>query len=147
MAAGLRLKASNWEAFRHRLNQQIQSALPSAASQPRLTVDMELSLGDITPDLLERLERLRPFGQAVPEPLFMARDIAVVDAQLLGGRHRRMKFGANHNSGGQPVRAIQFNLPPAGRSTPKSFDRVAFHVRRDYWNSNGIQLLVVATEP
>lgn len=147
MAAGLRLEVSNWEAFHRRLLEQIERGRPQAHPRPHLAIDMELALTDVTMDLVGLLDRLRPFGQAVPEPLFMARDIAIVNTQLLGGRHRRMALRPRGNAAGRPVGAIQFNLAPDGQSTPHQFDKVAFHVRRDYWNGGGIQLLVVATEP
>ena len=58
-----------------------------------------------------------------------------------------MNLSSENNSGSRPVGAIQFNLAPGDRSTPQSFDKIAFHVRRDFWNGKGMQLRVVATEP
>ena len=105
-----------------------------------------MALHQITPRLLDQLESLQPFGQAVPEPLFLARDIDVASHRIVGGNHRQMVLRSRIKDKIASYHAIQFNIAP--QQTPVSqFKRLAFHLRWNRWNgSKRPQLMVVATE-
>jgi single-stranded-DNA-specific exonuclease len=75
--------------------------------------DGELSLDAVTEDTYRELQKLAPFGEGNPKPVFLFKDIVVSSARRFGkgNDHVELKF---ENSVGEPVKAIQFfsNLDP-----------------------------------
>jgi single-stranded-DNA-specific exonuclease len=146
MAAGLTIATAQWEAFCQRFWSHFD---PSAAAGPHrlnIPIDMEISLDAVDQRLFDTLAQLKPFGESVPEPVFMARDVEIISQQTVGGRHRRMQLRRRHDAAVKPLAAIQFNAD-VDRPLPARLRRVAFHVRRHTWNgANGHQLHVIATE-
>ncbi|MEB3187625.1 MAG: single-stranded-DNA-specific exonuclease RecJ [bacterium] len=76
-AVGVTLERSRLEEFRLALAEAIraQSVDWRAISTP--VVDAELTLGELTPEVVRDLERLQPTGQGNPEPVFGIRDVQV----------------------------------------------------------------------
>ncbi len=146
MAVGLTIAVDRWEDFRRQFWHILENRPESLANGPRLDIDMELALDAVGPSLFSALDLLKPFGQKVPEPVFMARDVEVVSQQMVGGRHRRMRLRSLHPNTRRIVAAIQFNV--AGeRELPRRLQRIAFHVRRHTWNgANSHQLQVIAIQ-
>ncbi len=146
MAVGLTIAIEHWEEFCRRFWHLLENRPEAHAKGPRLDIDMELSLDAVDPSLFRALALLKPFGEKVPEPVFMARDVEVVSQQIVGGRHRRLRLRSVEPRAGRIVAAIQFNVS-ADRELPRRLERIAFHVRRHTWNgANGHQLHVIATQ-
>ncbi len=146
MAAGLTIATEHWEAFCERFWMQMEAGPDTGESRPRLAIDMEVSLDAVDQALFSTLAQLKPFGETVPEPVFMARDVEVVSQQIVGGRHRRMRLRSRHGKARKTLSAIQFNVAD-GRKLPTRTRRIAFHVRRHTWNgANGHQLHIIAAD-
>ncbi len=146
MAAGLTIATEHWDAFCRRFWTQMEARPDTDESQQRLAVDMEISLDDVDQVLFSALAQLKPFGETVPEPVFMARDVEVVSQQIVAGRHRRMRLRSRNGRTRKPLSAIQFNVADTQR-LPARPRRIAFHVRRHTWNgANGHQLHIIATD-
>ncbi len=65
---------------------------------PRIVLDAELVLSDITRGLADSILSLEPFGEGNPEPLFMSRGVKVLDRQRVGdGSHLRMRVNGSGN--------------------------------------------------
>lgn len=71
-AVGFALPSSQLPELKLRLNQFAQSRLTAEDLLPELAIDAEVPLADVTPDLIQSLARLEPFGQGNPEPVFSA---------------------------------------------------------------------------
>lgn len=147
MAAGLTLP---WEAFRDFETRLLEALAEQTRPEDylrRLAVDAEIALHQITPRLLNQLEALQPFGQAMPEPVFLGRDIRVASHRLVGGHHRQMVLRSHRRTESAGLQAIQFGIDPA-LNPPAYYKRLAFHLRWNRWNGNQRpQLVVVATDP
>lgn len=74
-AAGVEVPMEKLEIFRDRLNEYVKEQVGNASFVKTFSVDTELKLEEITPELLSWLEKLEPYGRANPKPLFMARDL------------------------------------------------------------------------
>jgi single-stranded-DNA-specific exonuclease len=147
MAAGLSLPAKELAAFEQRLQRYLWEETQPEDYRPRLSLDAEIVLDQITPHLLDQLEALQPFGQAIPEPLFMLRDVTVDACEVVGDHHRRMILKSASSAHTARVRAIHFNVD-ACQAPPKRFDRLAGHLRWNRWNNTQTpQLVIVATDP
>jgi single-stranded-DNA-specific exonuclease len=102
-AAGLTMEAAQIPAFRARVNAHADDVLEPDQLRPRLRIDGPLSLKKITPDLVDGLHRLAPFGLANPRPIFHAMPVEIVDGpRPLKDRHLKMTFRQD----GRSFRAI-----------------------------------------
>jgi single-stranded-DNA-specific exonuclease len=147
MAAGLALPVERLPDFTRCLQHCLVETSRPEDYYPRLSVDAEITLDCITPRLLDQLEALQPFGQAMPEPLFMLRHVVVETHRVVGSRHRQITLAAAPQGSGARIQAIHFNIDPQ-QPPPKRFDRLAGHLRWNHWNgSRRAQLVIVATDP
>jgi len=147
MAAGLALSWEALPAFEEQLLHTLAEHTSPEDYRARLELDAEIRLHDITPRLLDQLASLQPFGQTMPEPLFMARDILVETHRVVGGHHRQMVLRSRSRTETGGLQAIQFRIDPA-QSPPPRFDRLAFHLRWNRWNgTRRPQLVIAAADP
>ena len=102
-AAGLTMDASNIPAFRARISAHANEVLDPDQLRPRLRIDGALNLKNITPDLVDGLNAMAPFGLANPRPVFHAMPVEIVDGpRPLKDRHLKMTFRQD----GRSFRAI-----------------------------------------
>ena len=101
-AVGFALPSAHVPELRRRLAALAAAANldPAAATVP--TCDAELRLAEITPAFLNALQRLGPFGNGNPEPVFLARNVRLAAAlRVIKERHLRLVLedgddGARH---------------------------------------------------
>jgi len=117
-AVGFALPASKISELRSHLDTYARAHLTVTDFEPLLSVDAELSLADVTPDLLQALRRLEPFGMANPEPVFVARGVRLLAPwRTMKDKHVKVKLGA----------AIVPSPDPAVIATPRCHpDAAAF---------------------
>jgi single-stranded-DNA-specific exonuclease len=102
-AAGLTMDAAKVPEFRARINAHADAVLEPDQLRPRLRIDGNLNLKQITPDLVEGLNLMAPFGLANPRPIFHAMPVELVDGpRPLKDRHLKMTFRQD----GRSFRAI-----------------------------------------
>ena len=141
LAAGLTVRAERLRAFQLAFEEAVAQIVPDHHLTPKLEIDCEIQFHQISPQLMDELELLEPFGTDNPAPVFFSKDVQVASAAIVGHRHRRMSlFQSNTNA--PPMDAIHFNLP---KDAPRgdSFDQLAFRLQ---WNrfkgGKRIQLVV-----
>jgi single-stranded-DNA-specific exonuclease len=76
MAAGVALMPEKLEAFRSRLNELARESLKAEQLQPRLDLDAEVGLEELTLEALAGLGRLKPAGQGNPSVRFFAKGLS-----------------------------------------------------------------------
>ena len=102
-AAGLTMDAARVAEFRARINAHANQVLEPDQLRPRLRIDGSLNLKHITPDLVDGLNAMAPFGLANPRPVFHAMPVEIVDGpRPLKDRHLKMTFRQD----GRSFRAI-----------------------------------------
>ena len=74
------------EAF---LNARVAAHIASGQFVPRMSVDGALGLRSVSPDLVELLERVGPYGAGNPEPRFVFTNVTVARADIVGEKHVR----------------------------------------------------------
>lgn len=74
-AVGMVISRDNINDFKNRINEYARRSLVLDDLLPRICVDMELGLADITDALIRELESLEPFGEGNPKPLFLTRGL------------------------------------------------------------------------
>ena len=89
-AAGLRIARDRMDAFRERFQQALAEQVDETDLVPRVDIEMELPLAEVTDALTREIEQLAPFGSANPRPLFAtcgARLIRPPRSVGTGGKH------------------------------------------------------------
>jgi single-stranded-DNA-specific exonuclease len=87
-AAGLSIHPSDIDTFRQKLNQVSTRMLSDDDLIPKLQIDSELELDEISEELVEVLEKFAPFGPQNMRPVFITSQ-----AEVVGTPHR---VGTNH---------------------------------------------------
>ena len=94
-AVGFSLPSGRVAQLRAHLDEYARQRLTAADFEPVLDVDAELDLEQVTPDLFQALERLEPFGQGNPEPVFSARSVRLMaPPRILKDKHVKLKLAA-----------------------------------------------------
>jgi len=133
-AAGLSLKKENVTELKERLEEKIRKDLKVDILQPRLDVDAECQLSEMTKKLLEDLENLEPFGNSNEQPNFVFKDLTLLHAPtILKDKH--VKCSVFSHGVIKPV--IFFNRPdliPFFNSISDKPFHIAGNVMKNEWN-------------
>jgi single-stranded-DNA-specific exonuclease len=76
-AVGFSLASERLPLLRARMKDYASTHLTPALLVPRLDYDAELSLSEITPEMMAWVARLAPFGIGNPEPVFLTRGVTL----------------------------------------------------------------------
>ena len=147
MAAGLKIKAEHMDVFQKNFENTVQQMTTSDDFVQTISIDFELNFDDISDALINELETLKPFGTGNHEPLFMAKNVRVIDSKIVGKNHRRMLLNQSAAGGtGNSFNAIHFNVdtnPPEYVGGQEHFDQIAFRLRWNHWNEKKTAQIVI----
>ena len=90
LAAGLSLEESNLDEFRRMLNQK--SSLTEDDLTPKISIDMQMPLSYVSEELIDQLELLEPFGKGNTKPIFVEKDLSVLNTRVLGKNQNVLKM-------------------------------------------------------
>ena len=91
-AAGLSIESKNVEEFRKKFIEVSNSELTADDIQPKLKIDMEIELSEVTDDFMELLEKFAPFGPQNMRPVFLTRNCEIIGRpSVVGNNHLRMR--------------------------------------------------------
>ncbi len=94
MAAGFTIKAENIEEFRQRLNRYAEETLPDDALRRTFIADAEMSLDDVTPQMIQTLAQMEPHGMGNQPPLFILRNLPLRSISVLKDKHLKLFLGS-----------------------------------------------------
>jgi single-stranded-DNA-specific exonuclease len=87
MAAGLTIRRGSLAAFRERFGDVARERLAPEDLGPEQRVDLELPLGEVTPELEHLCRYLEPCGQGNPTPVFGVRGVRFTSRSIVGNGH------------------------------------------------------------
>ena len=90
MAAGLSLDVGNLPAFKNRINRIVGEKLSAEDMVPALRIDAAVKFSDLTFNLIKELALLEPYGDSNKQPVFGAKDIAILNQKIVGDNHLKM---------------------------------------------------------
>ncbi len=130
-AAGFTIRNDKVGVFLQRMRAIAANQLADMELHPVLVADMELSLSDLSFDLLENLRYLEPTGYGNPRPVFVSRGLRVKSARTVGRDQSHLKLSVS--DGKTSLDAIAFRLGHLKPNlTPKIDLLYAFEVNE--WN-------------
>jgi single-stranded-DNA-specific exonuclease len=97
LAAGLSLKEENVDIFRKRINENCN--LTEEDFQEKVLIDVPMPMEYVSMDFIQELDKLEPFGNGNPKPLFAQKNIRFLKGQLLGANKNVGKYTISTPSG------------------------------------------------
>ncbi len=142
MAAGVTIKIQNIDLFKKKFENAVLTNSNYNDFFPDIYIDHELDFDEISPDFVDEIESLKPFGAGNPEPIFLARNISVLSSEVVGENHRRMLLSNSSGKKENIYNAIQFNFDK--NLIDKNFiEQILFRLRWNRWNGNKTIQIVV----
>ncbi len=130
-AAGITIEASNLDEFRRRLSDYMKT-LPEEDLFPAIEADTLVSLSELNLETIEELEKLGPFGQKNPTPVFLAINVCIDNPKLVGMDKNHLSCSLS--SGRSSINAIKFNHMPHGQEIGSGqIVAVSFEALIDEW--------------
>lgn len=133
-AAGLSLLKKNLPELKARLEDKIAKTVTPEQLQQKLFVDSDLELLDVGKKLVQDLERLEPFGHQNEQPLFLVKNVSLLNkSSLLKEKHVKCTIFSQ----GVIKPVIFFNRPDIFQFLENNGDS-SFHivgnVTSNFWN-------------
>lgn len=144
VAAGLSLKVENLPELKVRLETLVAQQLTPFDLQPKIKVDAEVALSELTKKFIDDLEHLEPFGNSNDQPLFYVNNVVQVQKpQLLKDAHVKCFMFAD----GVIKPVIFFNRPELFALLNEQYENtfiLAARVTENYWQDRvNIELIGV----
>jgi single-stranded-DNA-specific exonuclease len=144
-AAGLTLKAENYENFKNKFEEVVKNTLPEELRTPEIAIDAEINLTEITPKFFRIMNQLAPFGPQNMRPVFMAsglRDNGY--GKKVGEDETHLRLNIFEGSNKATYNAIGFSMGDKFDliQNGKAF-KAAFNIDENHWNGyTSLQLLL-----
>ncbi|MDD3887384.1 MAG: single-stranded-DNA-specific exonuclease RecJ [Patescibacteria group bacterium] len=138
-AAGFSLKNENFEKFHEKLEKLASEKLTEKDLQPVIEIDSEIDFKDVNWNLYERLLDFEPHGMGNQKPVFLAKDIQVVNAYPVGKTKKHLKMKIKSNSDNRIFDVIGFNHGHRIEELNKSGKMdIVFQLDCNEWNGERI---------
>lgn len=140
-AAGLGLNTDKIELFKAQLIEYMAGLDPELYTHVR-KVDALVTIDEVSEEVADELELLRPYGELNPKPIFAARTIELKNAATVGKNAEHLKFHAYQNS--TQVSAIYFRAPQIERFVHNEvFVDTVFNIDVSEWHGRRrVQLMI-----
>ncbi len=114
-AAGLTVAKGMLNDFKDKINHIAHERILDEDLIPRVKIDTEISISSLNKDLLEKLDKLAPFGLGNPRPVFSSRNLNIRNTpQIL----RRSTLKMWVTDGKTTAEAVGFNMADSLPSNP-----------------------------
>jgi single-stranded-DNA-specific exonuclease len=140
-AAGVRLRVENIPLFEKAMQRIVEASLPKEDLVPALGIDADVSLSEVTRNLIREIAMLEPLGCSNTEPFLAARKLEVVNPRIVGNNHLKMKL----KHGSHSVDAIGFDM--GSTEVTGAVDAVFTPAINEYNGSSYLQLSLKALRP
>jgi single-stranded-DNA-specific exonuclease len=146
-AAGLKVENKNLDKFRKKISSIAEKILKEEDLVPAIEIDCEISRDYINWQLIDEIEKFKPFGQGNKKPTFLARKLEVHEVRAVGNgnSHLKLRFKTTLKNGQTKYfSAIGFRLGEFSKEMPNKkrgirwgdIVDVVFQPEVNEWNGN-----------
>jgi len=142
-AAGFSFDLSkiSYNELREKLYSSVNNRLSTESLKPELKIDAELQPCDVTESLIKELERLEPFGESNPHPVFSMSNLTLLQVKKMGAKKNHLKLFISDDNG------LKFEAVWWGKENPHVEElekiSIAFTPTLNVFNDNvNIQLII-----
>ena len=136
-AAGLTLKPENYKNFKAKFEEIVSNTIDPKLLIPKIKIDAQINLSDITPKFYRILSQFAPFGPNNMTPVFMTEDMHDTGyGKQVGEDKSHLRFTATQNGKGKIV-GIGFGMGDQIEfiKNKKPF-KAAYTIDENEWNGN-----------
>ena len=142
MAAGFTLKTENIEKFIEKLGEISARDLTDDILAKKIKIDLQIEFDMLSLNLAERILLFEPTGIGNPAPVFLTKDVNVINARLVGGQGKHLKLVLEKD--GKLTEAIAFGFGDffneISRKPPLD---VVYNLEKNVWNKEeNVQLKI-----
>lgn len=132
-AAGFSLPTKNLARLEQKLSELAAAQLEGVELRPRLDIDAEATLPELTGDTFPIIQKLSPFGRCNPAPSFLTRRVEVVERRTMGNTnaHLRLKL----KQGDAVWDGVAFGLGDCLAQVSSVID-IVYNLEIDRWGGN-----------
>jgi len=135
MAAGFSILTERIEDFTQKMLLYSAEMVSDDMLSKKLKIDMELDFDQLTPKLHETLKEGEPFGIGNPQPVFMTRNVEVIDSRIVGKEKDHLKLKLKDK--GASFWAVGFGMAEAFSDLgPEKKIDVAYNLEENAWNGS-----------
>jgi single-stranded-DNA-specific exonuclease len=145
-AAGMTIKKENLDKFRTRFNDDAREKLTIEDLVPKITVDAEVEMADLTPKLFSIMKQMEPYGPGNTRPVFVCREVRHKNGpKIVGKNHLKLSV---HDGNGAVIEAMAFNFADRmGELAAAQTFTLAFSLDENEWNGRtAMQLKIRGVE-
>ena len=146
-AAGLKIKNSNLKKFRKKINSIADEILKEDDLVPFVEIDFEINHEQINWQLIDEIEKFKPFGQENKNPVFVVKKLEVHEVRSVGNGNSHLKLCFKTILKNKSVKyfpAIAFRLGELAKEMPDKkpglrwgdIVDVVFQLEINEWNGN-----------
>lgn len=142
MAAGLSFSGekTSFDTVKKALCETVRDYTSTQDLKPFVKIDLLVEASDITPDLVENISRLEPFGAMNPSPVFEINGLKVKQKRLMGADNSHLRLVVAKDA--YEFTSIWWQKGDIGLSCGDELD-IAFHPQLNEFNGNvSVQLIV-----
>ena len=130
-AAGFSLPTSNLPRLKEALLQIATDQLAGVDLRPKINIDTEVRLAEITRDTFQAIQQMAPFGQGNPEPILLSRQVEVRDCRTMGNNGNHLRWKLSHEDASWD--AVGFGLGNRQKEMSSRLD-IVYNLELDRWS-------------
>ena len=130
-AAGFTILTHNLQLLEERLIKLATRDLEGVDLRPRIDIDAEVNFKVLSNEAYAEIQKLEPFGQGNPAPVFMSRRVRVVNCRTMGNsaEHLRLRLQQDDIA----FDAVAFNAGDNIKEITTALD-IVYNLELDQWN-------------
>lgn len=133
-AAGLTMEKSKFDQFVEEFENAVQKRITQDQLVPKIYVDAELTLSDITPSFFNILKQFAPFGPQNMSPTFVIKGVKDFGySKIVGENHLKISV---KDQLGNKISGIAFKMAEKEELLMQGAVDIAFHLEENHWNGN-----------
>ncbi|BAS31915.1 single-stranded-DNA-specific exonuclease RecJ [Dehalococcoides mccartyi] len=145
-AAGFTLPIENLDAFVQGISAYAEETLSGMELKPFIDIDIDTDLSLLCPATLRELERLAPFGEANPKPVFLSRGLNITDYRSMGSNNEHLKLRIKHK--GRFWDGVAFRQAKELSSFLQSPVDIVYNLELDKWcGTDTLRLKIIDMAP
>jgi single-stranded-DNA-specific exonuclease len=132
-AAGFSLPSKNVNQLQKALVEMAALQLKDVDLRPRINIDAEVLLSELTDETFQMIQKLSPFGKGNPLPTFLSRGVQVQACRTMGADAQHLRLRLKQD--GTAFDAVAFKLGDSVSQVSESLD-IVYNLEMDRWNGN-----------
>lgn len=136
MAAGFTIESSKLKKLEKEIKKLSQQEIKDNLLQPKINIDLEISLENISWPLLKAVERFGPFGLGNPRPCFVLAEAEIFNVRTVGREQKHLKLMIKDKERSRVLEAIGFNFGSlASKISSQERVDICFNLEANTWNN------------